>query len=222
MAEAIDQPFSPHVATTQPPLGVEVLVCEAPRRWNREAAYGELWLVLEGVLTLDGTFGHVVVNEGEVAHIAPKIAHTVFSGMRTTVVLFRRLPQTAQENGHYTPPVSGDMKKQNVGVAVHQTASFDWLGVGSVAGWGVHATRLTGSSTPYEVPKGGLILVVYRGVLDWRTADDEGVVVGSQLLQLDDSALLTLGAERGATVVLLVRQGAELPEQATVPGAAEA
>lgn len=222
MAEAIDQPFSPRVAVTQPPLGVVVLVCEAPRRWNREAAYGELWLVLEGVLTLDGTFGHLVVNEGEVAHIPAKVAHTVFSGMRTTVVVLRRLPQTAQENGHYTPPIAGQMKKQNLGVVVHHAAPFDWLDAGTVAGWGAHATRLTGMSTPYEVPEGGIILVVYRGVLDWRMGDEEGAVVGSQLLQVEPPSQLTLSSDRGATVVLLAREGALLPESATVPGTAGA
>lgn len=222
LAEGIDQPFSPRAAVAIPPLAVDMLICEGPRRWNREAPREELWLVLEGVLTLDGAFGHLVINEGEVAHIAPKVTHTVFSGMRTTVMDLHRRAETGVENGHYTPPLAGEMKKQNVAVAVHHKASFDWLDLGTVAGWSVHATRVTGMSTPYAAPEGGIILVVYRGVLDWRTAEAEGTVVGSQLLHFEAPAELTLSAERGATVLLLTRQGTPLPERATVSGAAEA
>lgn len=223
LAEGIDTPYLPQPLVALEALEAALFVSQDKRSWHRNEAQDQLLFVLEGVITLDGPTGQtVIVNEGELCAVPAKLGHIVASGMRSSVVLVTEQPVPASANGRPAPPFAqrSEIDKANVAVQVHQNALFDWQQVGAVGGYTAHATRLWGSSVPYPVPEGSMLLLVFRGVLDYRTRDVAGSVVGSQLLAVPAGTSITFDSERGATVLALVRAGTALPEPAR-PAAAE-
>lgn len=224
LAETIDTPYRPIPLVTTGGGEATLCICEGPKGWLREAVHDELWLVLEGVITLDPAAGRLIVSEGEIASIPRKLGHTANSGMRSPVVIFSEASPEVPTNGHLPLPEGQrrPISKRNVGVDVFNETPFAWQEAGSTDHFGAYATRCYGTSLPYQAPPGGLIAVVYRGVLDYQTADESGTVVGSQLLQVPAGAEVTFHAERGATAVFFLRKGAALPVLGTaVTGAAE-
>jgi hypothetical protein len=214
LAETLDDPYRPRHLVSLSGLDVALVIAEGPASWFRQVAHDELLLVLEGVITLDGPNGKVVVNEGEVATAERNARHHVHSGMRSTVVLLEEVKAGEQGNGQLTPDVglAGQVEKRNVAVHVLEAGPFAWLRAGASGAYTAHATRLVGISAPYTAPAGGVLVIVYRGVLDFEAEAEPGQLVGSQMLAADPGTQLVFRAERGATVVLVARRGAGLPQ----------
>jgi hypothetical protein len=224
LAETLADPFRPLRLVSLGGLDVGLMIAEGPASWFRQVTHDELLLVLEGVVTLDGPQGKVVVNEGEVATAERNARHHVHSGMRSTVLLIEEVKAAEQGNGHLTPDVglAGQVEKRNVGVQVLEAGAFNWLRAGAAGGYAAHATRVVGASAPYTAPAGGVLMVVYRGVLDYHADAASGVLVGSQMLAAGAGTQLALRSERGATVVLATQRGAGLPQvAAAAPDAAD-
>ncbi len=217
LAEGIELPYRPVPLVSLGSVEASLFVCDDKRGWHRNESHDQLMLVLEGVITLDGMGGKSIVGEGELASIPSRVGHNVTAGMRSTVVLFREQPAGGQANGHLPPPEAprGELDKVNVAQDVHTHQRFDWQAVGTAGGYATFATRLSGQSEPYDVPAGSLVLLVYRGVLDYRTGVEDGSVVGSQMLIIPATTRITLSSERGATVLVLLRSGMPLPRPAT-------
>jgi len=226
LAEGIELPYRPLPLVSLGSIEASLFVCDDKRGWHRNESHDQLMLVLEGVITLDGMGGKAIVGEGELASIPSRVGHNVTAGMRSTVVLFREQPASGQRNGHVSPPDAprGEVDKVNVAQDVHTHQRFDWQAVGAAGGYATLATRLWGPSEPYEVPTGSIVLLVYRGVLDYIASGDkgeeEGSVVGSQMLIVPAATRVTLDSERGATVLVLVRSGMPLPRPASPSQAA--
>jgi hypothetical protein len=195
-------------------------VCEGRANWFRQVTHDEVLVVLEGVVTLDGPGAKVIVNDGELAVAPRNVRHHVHSGMRSSVLLVEEVRATDQSNGHRTPDTEegGRIDKTNLPVTVSASASFAWQPVATAGGYMAYASRLVGASAPYTTPAGSLVVLVYRGVLDYTSDAERGTVVGSQMLVVPPETHLTIGSERGATVVLLARKGAELPRLAAPAG----
>jgi hypothetical protein len=226
LAESIDTPYRPRPLASLPGLDISLFVADGKSSWFRQVNHDELLLVLEGVVTLDVPQTKVVLNEGELASAERNTRHHVRSGMRSTLLLLEEVKATERSNGHDTPDlgISGHVAKKNIGVAVLSSGAFTWLSAGSSGVYDAHATRLVGASEPYLVPTGSLAAVVYRGVLDYEAdAPDSalssaGSLVGSQMLVAGPEVRLTFRSERGATLLLIARRGAQLP-QPTTPAA---
>lgn len=221
LAEGIELPYRPLPLVSLGSIEASLFVCDDKRGWHRNESHDQLMLVIEGVITLDGMGGKAVVSEGELASIPSRVGHNVTAGMRSTVVLFREQRAVGETNGYIPPPDAprGEMDKFNVAQDVHTQQRFTWQAVGAAGGYATFATRIWGPSEPYAVPLGSLVLLVYRGVLDYATEAEEGSVVGSQMLIVPTGVRITLNSERGATVLALARSGMPLPQPAS-PSAA--
>ena len=214
IAEEIEAPYYLVPLVSLGAVDLSVFICEGPKTWRRSAEHDETLMVLEGVITLEDKDGKTVVGEGEIARIPAKVGLSYFSGMRSTVVLAQEKGFLSGTNGYKAP---GDedtaVHKQHVAGDVRAATPFEWQRVGVTGGYAVSATRLQGEGEPYVVPPGSLVLLVYRGVLDYATPDASGSVVGSQVLVVPSGTRVTLSSERGATIVALARKGAPLPER---------
>jgi len=201
-------------------VDVALVICEGPRTWHRALARRELAMVIEGVITISGPGGRVVANEGDAVALPPGADITVFSGMRSIVVLFRELELPAEVNGYHDPPSAAlpAIERANFAVVVKSGPAFGWQPAGQLRGYEARATRVTGESAPYTAPHGSLVVLVYRGELDYAADRHAGTVVGSQLLVVPAGQRVVLSAPRGATTVLLTRAGAPLPRLATTAG----
>lgn len=222
MAEEIELPYRPVPLASMASLEASLFICHDKNSWHRADARAQAMLVLEGVITLDAPQGRAVVHEGEVAVVPAKVPHNIGAGMRSIVVLFQELAPDGSQNGHHPSPDAplGAVSKVGIAADVHTNPLFSWLAVGDVGGHAAAATRLWGRSEAYEAPPGGLAVLVYRGVVDYATAEGSGTAVGSQLLVVPGGTRITLISERGATVLALARAGKPLP-QSLPSGSAE-
>lgn len=213
IAEGIDAPYHLVPLVSLGAVDLSVFICEGPRTWHRSAERDESLLVLEGVISLEGKGGKIIVGEGEIARIPAKVGLNYFSGMRSTVVLAQERLTLAGPNGYRDPTADETtVTKTSFATDVRSADAFRWQRVGVTGGYALFATRLRGVSAPYVVPSGSLVALVYRGVLDYDTPDGAGSIVGSQVLVMPQETRVTLRSERGATLVALSRKGAPLPE----------
>jgi hypothetical protein len=212
IAEEIDAPYHLVPLVSLGAVDLSVFICEGPKTWHREADRDESLLVLEGVISLEGQSGKTVVGEGEMARIPAKVGLNYFSGMRSTVILAQERPGMWGRNGyHAAGEEDHGVEKRNYAGQVRSQAPFHWQRVGVTGGYALSATRLQGVSRPYAVPSGSVVILVYRGILDYEGPEVSGSVVGSQVLVMPTGAQVVLRSERGATVVALARKGAPLP-----------
>jgi hypothetical protein len=208
IAQDIDLPYRLVPLLSLGPVELSLFICEGPKTWHRAAVRDEVLLVLEGVITLEGKDHKLVVGEGEVARIPGKVGLNYFSGMRSTVVLAQVTGEFSSGNGYQAEPT---VTKQHAATDAREGRPFEWRRVGVTGGHGLFATRIKGTSEPYVVPAGSVVLLVYRGVLDYVSGEAAGSVVGSQVLVLPTGAEVRFSSGQGATVVALARKGAPLP-----------
>ena len=217
IAATIDSPYTMVPLTSLGPVDVSVGVYEGPKTWHHTADRDELLIVMEGVVTIDGPDGTLVVNEGEVACVPGGPGLVYFSGMRSMVVLVReRRGPTAQGGAPDVPaPASAPLAKTNIAVEALRGGPFEWRSAGIVAGYAALGARMVGTSAPLDGRHDPVVMVVYRGVLDYVSGDTSGSVVGLQMLVIPGDGPVSLHSERGATVIALVRDGTPVPTGAT-------
>lgn len=205
LAEGLDSPYRPLDLSNGDGLVASLFVCDDRRSWHRDGAVGSLFFVLDGVVIIETGAGRVAANEGELLRLPRGLGHSISAGMRSTVLLFEPGPAAAGGPEHLPPGLGLDREiiKVNAAAEALRGQPFQWLSLGSCGSHSLEVTRLWGESAPH-VPEGGpLLLVVYRGVMDYRLAEEEGLAVGSQLLVVPAGKPLHLRAERGATVLAL-------------------
>jgi hypothetical protein len=216
IASGIDTPFRPEPVASLGGAEASLFICEGQKGWHRRADADEVLFVLEGVMTIEGVEGLMVTDEGETVQVPEGVGLSYKSGMRTTVVLIHESEALASSNGH--PPTPGaartPLSKASTAVDVMSSAPFRWLAAGSVGGYMVSASRLYGAGAPYR-PPGPMLVIVYRGVLDYEAGSETGSVAGSEALLVTGDTDLSLRSERGATVILLARKRSELPTTAS-------
>lgn len=217
IAEEIVSPYRPIPLVSLPHLEVSLFICQGTRSWSRQVPHDELLLVTEGVITIQGPRDKLVVNEGELVSVPRDAGHNAYSGMRSTVMLIEERRADERSNGHRTIPTGENvgLGKVNVALDVRHGQPFDWLPSGTAGAYGAFATRLLGTSGQYVLLSGSLLVLVYRGILDYLTPDEQGTLVGSQLLVVPPETPIELQSGHGATVIVLVRNGAPLPELAS-------
>jgi hypothetical protein len=214
IAGAIDAPYHPEPLIALGAVAVSLVIYEGPKSWHHAADHDELLVVLEGVLTIDGPDGTLVVNEGEVVRVPALTGLDYNSGMHSTAVLIQERKDPAGVDGHEGPPLVAPVgvDKTNFAVDVLRANAFVWQRVGVVGGHVACATRLRGASAPYVTPDGTVAALVYRGVLECETSEGVSSVVGSQLLIVPGATEIRLRSERGATVVVVLPAAAPLPQ----------
>ncbi len=216
IAEQVEVPYHcipvAHLGSAE----VSLFICQGARSWHRRLARPHMLIVTEGVITVDCASGKTIVGEGEVVSVPAEVAYNTYSGMRSTVLSIENLGTTGRDNGHETlaPPGRASVTKVSAAVTARKAPEFAWLPCGAAGSTVAAASRLRGSSGFYVVPSGSLLLAVYRGVLDYRSGEEEGTVVGNQLLLVNSGEDLTLRSGHGATVMAIVARGVPLPAPA--------
>lgn len=217
VAKGIDAPYQPVSLERLPTMEVALLVCGDAKTWHHPIDQDELLVVIEGIIAVDGPSGSHVADEGDALLLPAGGVYRVSSGMRSVALLFQGLEPQDEANGHHRSPEAITPPATQIGFAksVHEAPHFDWLGAGAVRGFQASATRLSGQSQSYELPKGALVALNYRGVLDTEIDGEESDLIGGQLLVVPAGHRVKLRSERGATLLVLVPTGAPLPQAAS-------
>ncbi len=223
IAEEIESPYRPIPMASLEGLDVSLFISHGSKSWRRQAAYDQALFVIEGVIIIDGPFGKLVVNEGDLAVVPADVGHGIYSGMRSSIVLFEEKQADGSSNGHRSLPQSagGGIERLSVAVDARAAPPFDWRACGMTGRYQLSATRLVGGAKPYQAPRGSLALLVHRGMLDFQTADESGSVVGSEFLVVPPDASLSFYSEHGATVLAAAMADAALPEPEGYPEATD-
>jgi mannose-6-phosphate isomerase-like protein (cupin superfamily) len=213
LAEEIDQPYQPTPLASAGGFSASLFVCDDLRSWQRDDPFDTLLFILEGVLVLESGSNRAVANDGDVLAIPRKHGHNLSAGMRSSVILIGTDGAPPAGNGHMPPPYApaGGIQKVHMAAEVLQGQPFEWLPVGTAGPCRSFASRLWGASLPFTSPDSCLLLV-YRGVLDFEVAGQTGSVVGSQMIVIPPGMTIGFDSPRGATVLLMTRDGSPLPE----------
>jgi hypothetical protein len=214
IAEEIESPYRAIPLVSLDGLEVSLFICQGAKSWRRQLSHEHALFVIEGEITIDGSTGKTRVDEGELAVIASDVGHGVYSGMRSSVVLIEETESSSSSNGHRPLAESSGRHVVRSGVAgaVRGAEPYDWMDCGSAGRYSIAASRLVGASADYVAPSGSLVLIVFRGMLDYESDDESGSAVGSQMLVVPHNTRLTFNSPHGATVVALSRHGALPPE----------
>lgn len=205
LAEGLDSPYRPLEISQGEGLTASLFVCDDRRSWHRDGGAGSLLFVLDGVVIIETGAGRVVANEGELLRLPRGLGHSISAGMRSTVLLFEPGPAASGGPEHLPPGLGPEREilKVNAAAEALRGQPFHWLSLGGCGSHNLDVTRLWGTSAPHVAEDGPLLLVVYRGVMDYQLGEEEGLAVGSQLLLVPAGRPLRLRAERGATVLAL-------------------
>ncbi|MCC7019938.1 MAG: hypothetical protein IT332_09295 [Ardenticatenales bacterium] len=226
IAESIATPYRPVPLVSFGAIEASLVVCGGSKKWQRSAQRDELLIVLEGHVTIQGNTQRVIANEGDVANIPSSITMAWWSGMRSIAVLCQERDRPFNANGYHGAPTTDRelASRTEFAARVRSNAAYDWLRLGRVGGYVASAARLTGPSQPFVSPPGSLLVLVFRGILDVGaesvdSADgadgaEPDTIVGSQLLVVPAGRRIRMASERGATVLVIARQGAPLPRAA--------
>jgi mannose-6-phosphate isomerase-like protein (cupin superfamily) len=218
LTEGMDAPYRPIPLASLGELEASVFVCEGPKPWHRKLARDEVLVVLEGVITVEGPAGKMIVNEGDLASAPRSVSYAAHSGMRSNVLLLEAIRERRDSaNGFHAadaePP--GTIERRAVALDVRKAPAFEWAEVAHAGHHTVAATRLVGASAPYRVSGGTVLVVVFRGMLDYDLAGESENLVGSQMLVLTDGTDVTFRSDHGATVFFVAPTGAQVPIEST-------
>jgi mannose-6-phosphate isomerase-like protein (cupin superfamily) len=194
-----------------------VYICQGRLPWHRRAETDELYVVIEGVITLDTGHGKVVLSESELAVVPRGVGQRNHSGMRSTVFMFHPPQPLTGGNGHLTLPVLDDveqtLRKVNVAAHCRSCPLFRWDCVATAGDYGAYVARVQGGGGHLPAEHADQLVLVVSGILSLDAADTGSVdVVGGEMVVVPAGQEYRLQSKRGASVLLLAQRGDGLPE----------
>jgi len=100
VANRIGRPFAMISVTAVGDLALSVYICQGLIDWHKHLDEDELFLVHEGVITLETERGSLTLHSEELAVIPKGVGHRSGSTLRSVVVLIRPAVLTNRKNGH--------------------------------------------------------------------------------------------------------------------------
>jgi mannose-6-phosphate isomerase-like protein (cupin superfamily) len=100
IASKIGRPFSVVAVAAIGELTLSVYVCQGQIDWHRHLDEDELFLVCEGVITLETERGNLTLHADELVVVPKGVTHRSGSSLRSVVVLLRATSLTQRKNGH--------------------------------------------------------------------------------------------------------------------------
>lgn len=116
-AAGLERPFSLLQLATVGDLALSVFVCQGQIHWHRHLDEDELFLVHEGVVTLDTQRGRLMLHSEELAVVPKGLSHRTSSQLRSVVVLIRPAVLTERKNGHRHTALGGEPPLEKVRLA---------------------------------------------------------------------------------------------------------
>lgn len=103
LAEATRDLYQPFVVRPLASLGslsASVFVCQGQMEWHKHLDEEELFLTVEGVVSLDSDRGEINLHAEELVVVPKGVLHRSRSMLRSVVVLIRPAVMTERTNGH--------------------------------------------------------------------------------------------------------------------------
>jgi mannose-6-phosphate isomerase-like protein (cupin superfamily) len=211
-ASKLMRPFSLVPLMTVSDLAISVYMCQGQMKWHEHADEDELFLVHEGVVSLETERGTITLHSEEVSVVPKGIRHRTRSTLRSVVVLIRAAVLTDRKNGHRHREIAGNPAETKVRLAQVLAAagqSYRPLPVARVEDFELQLFKAEGTGVLDMAPAEGMPLLVVRGGVAVHTGDravthlvagDMALIGAGQQFQLsaaETSMVLTLARISG-------------------------
>jgi mannose-6-phosphate isomerase-like protein (cupin superfamily) len=177
IAIKLEQPFSIRQLATVASLSLSVYLCQGQVNWHRHLDEDELFLVHEGVVSLDTQRGRLTLHSEELAVVPKGLGHRTGSQLRSIVLVLRPTVLTSRTNGHRQGVVDTDPPIEKVRLSrVLATISEPYRGmtVGRVEDFDVLLVSATGFGPPDIAAADGVIWLCLRGAVGIETDQGAG------------------------------------------------
>jgi mannose-6-phosphate isomerase-like protein (cupin superfamily) len=177
-ANKTDHPFTIVPLATVADLSISLYVCQGQVNWHRHLDEDELFLVHEGVVTLDTERGRMTLHSEELAVVPKGVGHRSGSQLRSVVLLIRPTVLTNRKNGHRHGRTDTDPPLEKVRLARVQTtmpAPYHGMAVARVEDFDLVLIGAEGFGPPEVAPDYGAWWLAVRGEVGIETGDGAGV-----------------------------------------------
>lgn len=170
------QPFHVYPLAHLGPLSVSVYICQGEMEWHKHLDEDELFLVHEGVITLDTDRGELSLHAEELAVVPQGVWHRSRSMLRSVVVLVRPAVMSERTNGHrhfYTTDAEPPLEKVRLAPTLAAAPEpFRPLTLGRVDGFVALGAAGRGLGPEVIAPAPGVLWLVVRGGLRVEAGDE--------------------------------------------------
>jgi mannose-6-phosphate isomerase-like protein (cupin superfamily) len=176
-ANKTDQPFTIVPLATVADLTISLYVCQGQINWHRHLDEDELFLVHEGVVTLDTERGRMTLHSEELAVVPKGVGHRSGSQLRSVVLLIRPTVLSNRKNGHRHGRTDTDPPLEKVRLARVQATMpgpYQATAIARVEDFDLLLIGAEGFGTMELAPNHGAWWLAVRGEVGIETAEGAG------------------------------------------------
>jgi mannose-6-phosphate isomerase-like protein (cupin superfamily) len=190
-------------------LGVYVYLSHGRFGWHRHVDEDELFLVLNGMVTLDSEWGSVTLHAGEMVLVPKGVGHRSASAWPSHVLLARPKLLASSQNGHrrlFAPPGEELLHKVTVNRAAATIATdFTPTPVANVGAYEVALRRGIGFST-WEQLATATLLLAHLGRIMVEAPTEQASLSAGHLAVLAPHTSVRLAAAGDCVLLQFQRQ----------------
>lgn len=209
VANKLDKPFQMAPLATIADLAVSLFVCQGQVGWHRHLDEDELFLVHEGVVTLDTERGRLTLHSEELAVVPKGFGHRSGSQLRSVVVLIRPAVLSDRKNGHRRRGLESDPPLEKVRLARVQAmlaTPYQAVTVARVEDFELLMLSARGSGPEMSAPDHDAWWLALRGSLSVRVPGTGTVSLSAgEMILLPACARYQLSAEQPSVALTLAR-----------------
>jgi mannose-6-phosphate isomerase-like protein (cupin superfamily) len=172
VASKVDKPFTIVPLAQVADLSLSLYICQGQVSWHRHLDEDELFLVHEGVISLDTERGRLTLHSEELAVVPKGLGHRTSSQLRSVVVLIRPAVLSDRKNGQRHHALATDPPLEKVRLARIQAmlvAPYQALPVGQVEDFELLLLSAHGPGPETTAPIHGVPWLALRGSLSVAT-----------------------------------------------------
>lgn len=208
-ANKTEQPFTIVPLASVADLTVSLFVCQGQVNWHKHLDEDELFLVHEGVVTLDTERGRMTLHSEELAVVPKGVGHRSGSQLRSVVLLIRPTVLSNRKNGHRHGRADTDPQLEKVRLARVQAtmpSSYQAMTVARVEDFDLLLIGAEGFGPLELAPNYGAWWLAVRGEVGIETDEGAGARLEAGELTVIPAGLhYRLGSAQPSLLLTLAR-----------------
>ncbi len=190
-------------------LTLSLFICQGQLNWHKHPDEDELFLVHEGVVTLDTQRGRLTLHSEELAVVPKGVGHRSGSQLRSVVLLLRPTVLTERKNGdrHYAVDTDPSLEKVRLArVLTTMVEPYRPAALARVEDFELLLSNAQGFGPAEVAPPYGALWLVIRGSLGVEIDGGAGAVLDAGSLTVIPAATAyRLSAAQPSLVLSLAR-----------------
>jgi mannose-6-phosphate isomerase-like protein (cupin superfamily) len=200
----LERPFALKTLAVVGDLTLSAFLCQGQMSWHKHLDEDELFLIHEGVVTLETTRGKLTLHSEEVVVVPKGLSHRSNSQLRSIVLLLRPSVLTERKNGHRIRPLDTDPPLEKIRLARVSTTMSEPYRPTALARVEDYELLLVSAQGPGPVetaPEYGALWLVIRGSLQVSVGGETHSLEAGHLLVVPPGTEYRLAAAPGTLAV---------------------